>query len=148
MVSETTKVGNQPPSNGSPIRATMLRAGDIVEMSFELLSLQAQLVTQDAATAKSRVKPALIAVILAFGLLLSGLPVLAFGLASGLSQWAHFPVWMAQILMSVIYLTTGAILLSYAWRTLSKASNAFETSRIEASENLKWFRRTIQDSLR
>lgn len=147
MASEATKIEGRNTREPSPIRATMTRLSEVVEMSFDLVSLQSQLVQQDAETAKSQIKPALLSILVAIGFLLCGVPLLAFGLASGLSEWAEIHLWIAQLVMAMVFLFVGITLLFYAWRVLAKSSIAFEPSRREGIENLKWIRKTIYDSL-
>ncbi len=95
-------------AHDSPIRSVLARFARVIHSATELVILQFQLTQQDAALAGSKIKPAFIATACAVGLLLSGFPLLSFGLAGALAYGTNLPVWVAQLIVAVLFLALGS----------------------------------------
>ena len=145
MVDQTSRVKSQ--NRVGPIRAVTQGASSVIGDALDLVELQTRLLREDAGNCLRQAKPSVTGLIIALGLLLSSLPVLASGLAELLSWTLQWPLWTCQLLVGGLFLIAGCVIAISCVRKVKTALTAFSTSQREAAANIAWLRQTITGTM-
>jgi hypothetical protein len=141
MVHQATRMNVE--NRIGPIRAVTQGASSVVADALDLAELQTQLLKTDAATCLRQAKPSVTGLIVALALLLSSLPVLAFGLAELLSWSLVWPLWVCQLLVGGVFVAVGCLIAWMCVKKLKTALSAFSTTQREGAANIAWLKQTI-----
>jgi len=127
----------------SPIQGVTDRLRMFVVTVMDLINLQSQLVVEDSKDAQRYIKAAGIALLIAVVILVTALPMLGFGIV----EWLVEQGWqrsIASLVFGVTLTAVAAAFMLFAWKSSSRATHSFTTSRREAIENLAWIRDSIE----
>lgn len=130
-----------------PIRAVTQGASSVIGDALDLVELQTRLLREDASSCLREAKPSVTGLIVAFGLLLSSLPVLGSGLAQLLSWSLAWPLWVCELSVGGVFLIAGCVIAWLCVKKLKTALGSFSTTQREAAANIAWLRQTITRSV-
>ena len=142
MVDQATRLD----SRVGPIRGVTQGASSVIGDALDLVELQTRLLREDAASCLQQTKPSVTGLIVALGLLLSSLPVLASGLAQLLSWSLEWPLWICELSVGGVFLIAGCVIAWLCVKKFKTALSAFSTTQREAAANIAWLRQTITRS--
>lgn len=143
MVQQTTKMNGSGSTESSPFRGATSGLGVVVGTGIDLAALQLRLAKTDATKAAKQLKPALVAGVIAFGMILSSLTLLGLGIASFLSEASALRLWQSQLIVGASFLLLAGVLLAFCWSALKRMGTAFNRTQHEAQQNLQWLRHAI-----
>lgn len=141
MVDQATRINYD--TRVGPIQGVTQGASSVIADALDLAELQTELLKADTSSCLQRVKTPVVGLIVALGLLLSALPVFAFGLAQLLSSTLEWPLWVCQLLVGGLLLVCGGSIAWWCVQRLRSALSAFQPTQREAATNIKWLRQTI-----
>ncbi len=129
-----------------PIQAVTRSASSVLGDALDLIELQSRLLKVDASQCVGRIKVPLVATIVALGILISSLPVVALGLASLLAWLTEWPGWICQLIVGIGFVVLGLGLAFWSMQRMRRALAVFATSSREASANIRWLRQTLDQT--
>jgi len=136
------KTAHLSPETG-PIQGVTERIRKFSITMMDLMALQSQLMVEDSKQAQRYIKGAGIAVLIAFTILITALPMLGFGIVELLVEQWGWQRAVASLLFGGTLTVVAGVLLLLAWKASSRAAHAFNNSRREAIANLTWIRNSI-----
>ncbi|MCC9601748.1 phage holin family protein [Stieleria sp. JC731] len=120
----------------SPMRAVIRDVIDLMELQWQLLSVDSQ-------AARRKLTVAMVAGTAAVTLAGSALTVLLVGLGFLLRDLTALTAGASIVVVSVLAFITVGALLWYAAKAMVKASEAMNESKSEFVESLKWLKATL-----
>ncbi|MCC6511651.1 MAG: phage holin family protein [Pirellulaceae bacterium] len=133
-------------SSVGPIQGVTHGAGSVLGDALDLAELQFRLFGADASSCGKAVRAPIVGLVGTLGLLVSALPVLAFGLAELLHWSLNWPLWTCQLLVGGVFVVLGGLLGIWCVQRLRGALTAFSATTQEASANLNWLRQALRRS--
>ncbi len=121
------------------LRSASLLASDVIELG----ELQVALAKDDSRIAvRNSIFPG---ILLVFGLvaLITGLPLLGFGLSSWLVETQGWSEWKAQLMTGALLIGVATLSILIGYFGLKAALKSFSRSSSELSKNLAWFKLLI-----
>lgn len=117
-------------------------ARDLTRMA----DLQLQLLSLDVKQFWSRARTALFISCLAGTAVLGAIPVLLFGVAGQLEQFAGVTPEIAKLMVGAVVLFGGAVTMWFSLRRIGEAAASLKRSQDEMSQNLKWVRDALDQN--
>ena len=149
-MNETTEPTQAPYTRGGaanerlgPIQGVREGASSVLNDAFDLAEMQGKLFLQDSKECTNAAKVAVVGLIVSLALLIASLPVVAMGLSQGLSSGLQWPLWISQLAVGLSFTACGIAIGYLCVRRLRNSLNAFEASKMEIGENIRWFRNAI-----
>jgi TM2 domain-containing membrane protein YozV len=125
--------------NAAPAAAMTRNMSDLTSDIASLAELQARLILLDAKESMTRITTPLVLAVIGGALLLGSLPVLLLAIAAGLVLLGLGSA-AALLIAFLIGAVLGAIALAIAWYRLRNALVAFQRSRKELVQNIRWIK--------
>ncbi len=142
--------GNVPLADESvsmgPIQGVTDGASSVLGDAFDLAELQAQLALEDAKSFTQAARLAVVGLIVSLALLIASLPVVANGMAQGLSWGVEWPLWICQLIVGLALVGVGLLIAFSCIKRLKNAFKTFDATRHEAAENIRWLRQAVSRS--
>ncbi|OYP28887.1 phage holin family protein [Rhodopirellula sp. MGV] len=120
----------------SPMRAVVRDVIDLMELQWQLLSVDSQ-------TARRKLASAVVAGTAAVTLAGSALTVLLVGLGVWIHEWTSLSAGASIVVIAVVSFVIVGLLLWLAAGAVTKASAAMSESKSEFVESLKWLKATL-----
>ncbi|MCA9033659.1 MAG: phage holin family protein [Planctomycetaceae bacterium] len=117
---------------------------NLVHDSITLLELQGQLLKHDWMLVRTGTVLPLLGIILGLILGLSCLPLLLFGLASGLSAWQAWPMWFSAFVVALaVGLVPASTMAIFGYRALHGKLQPLSRSIAELNRNVLWLKKRL-----
>ncbi|MFO1064880.1 MAG: phage holin family protein [Pirellulales bacterium] len=129
-----------------PVRSVTRDASSFLGDALDLAELQVQLLRCDSRAALSRAKPAIAGIVCALGILIASLPVLGEGVASLIAWATDWPLWIAQLIVGVLFALVGVLTAWLGVRSLRTALTSFSTTQKEVAANIRWLRQSLSNA--
>ena len=149
-MNETTESTQSPYKAGGavygrlgPIEGVRDSASSVLNDAFDLAEMQGRLFVQDSRECTNAAKVAVVGLIVSLALLIASLPVVAMGLSQGLSWGLQWPLWISQLAVGLSFTVCGILIGYLCVKRLRNSLSAFEASRVEIGENIRWFRNAL-----
>lgn len=130
-----------------PIQGVTEGASSILNDAFDLAELQSRLLLADTKECLLKAKLAALGLVVTLGILIAALPVVANGLAQLLAWVADWPLWACQLGVGVAFTAIGLGIGFWCIKRLRTSITAFESTRLEAAENIRWLRSALSRSV-
>lgn len=145
--SRTTGAGSSMSGTSGPIQSVTEGASNVLGDAFDLAELQGRLLVADTQSFMQTAKIAILGLVVTLALLIAALPVVAIGMAQWLAWGLDWPLWTCQLAVGLALVTMGLSAGLWCVRRLRTSFRAFETSKQEAAENLRWFKQALSRTL-
>lgn len=126
-----------------PIQGVTEGASSVLGDAFDLAELQTRLLVQDSKEFVTTAKLAVLGIVIAIGLLIASLPVVALGFAQLLAWAFDWPLWIGQLGVGFVFVAIGVATAIWCLRRLRSAFLAFDSTQREAAANVRWLRQAF-----
>ena len=137
---------SQESNERSPVTGMVSQAATVLGDMLEIVELQAKLAKSDALEASRHAALPLGQLVLGGCAALSSFPVLAFGLASGLTTVSPLNGWQAQVVVGAVLGALAALMIFRAIHGLRRAAAQFQQSGHELVKNFDWAKRLVRSA--
>ncbi len=145
MVSQTPEVNGK--ARNGPMQGVARGAASVLSDALDLAQLQTEMLKSDLKAAQTSMKSTMVNTVLGIGLVISGLPVLAFGIAHTIAWCFGWPPWICELAVGAVFLIVAVTLLQFSARSVMDGISTFRNSHRELKANIQWFQSTIRQTL-
>lgn len=146
MVRQASEVNGN--DHSSPVQGVARGAASVMSDALDLAQLQAQLLRADLKDAERSIQSSFVTSVIAIGLVISGLPVLAFGLAHTLAWLVKWPPWICELVTGAVFVGTAIVLLQMSLKWVGEGLKTFKNSYHEFLANVQWLRSTVRQDFK
>jgi len=143
MVRKTKMNDSTSYSNGKAQRGIGGRVAAFSVDVIELIELQFHMFVADLREGKSRLRMAVVMLVLGPVIAIAALPSLMWGIAAMLIEWAAWPAPVAYLVVGIVTLLLAGGLTWLGVKRLLASMNTITRSRAELMENISWVKSAL-----